>query len=79
MVFYDIGTAIGIYEKEPDNSTYKSYGAETGNRISKTENVKDTMYDIDLYIGEIFDSTGDAIDALTGFFADLFSTVHNVL
>lgn len=76
---YDIGAAIGIYEKEPDNSTYKSYGAETGNRISKTENIKDTMYDIDLYIGEIFDSTGDAIDALTGFFADLFSTVHNVL
>lgn len=76
---YDIGTAIGIYEKEPDNSTYKSYGTETSGRISKTENVKDTMYDIDLYIGEIFDSTGDAIDALTGFFADLFSTVHNVL
>lgn len=76
---YNIGTTIGIYEKEPDNSTYKSYGAETSGRISKTENVKDTMYDIDLYIGEIFDSTGDAIDALTGFFADLFSTVHNVL
>lgn len=79
---YKAGAAIGIYEKEPDNSTYKShynYGNQTGSGISTTEKVKDTMFDIDLYIGEIFDSADNVIDSLTGFFADLFQTWGTVL
>ena len=45
-VLWNAGVAIGIYDREPDNTPYTDYGNKTGNGISKTENVTPSLKEV---------------------------------